>query len=323
VFAVGRDARRGADLFMALRAAATSGVVTRHRFLRADLASMADTARLADVMASTTDEVDAVVCCAGVFALQPEWTDEGLERTFALNYLSRFLLVRRLDPLLRRSPSARVVLVANAGKYRDRLDLDDPHSRRRRRGLQVAARTQVANDLLAAELAERYRKTSVSATCVFPGFVRTDVFRNGVGVPRPLATLLSAVVDRIGIAPETAADTPAWLAGEADVDHLSAFVLRSAPAAEAHTRTGSSSRTAARVVGAQRAAGCALAGGAAGRPLKPAAPSAAADQRTSSRRLRVGVLMKATSPEPDGVQGQVHRPGPRPPRDGAAPGLPG
>jgi NAD(P)-dependent dehydrogenase (short-subunit alcohol dehydrogenase family) len=223
VFAVGRDARRGADLVMALRAAATSGVVTRHRFLRADLASMADTARLADVMASTTDEVDAVVCCAGVFALQPEWTDEGLERTFALNYLSRFLLVRRLDPLLRRSPSARVVLVANAGKYRDRLDLDDPHSRRRRRGLQVAARTQVANDLLAAELAERYRKTSVSATCVFPGFVRTDVFRNGVGVPRPLATLLSAVVDRIGIAPETAADTPAWLAGEADVDHLSAL----------------------------------------------------------------------------------------------------
>ena len=118
---------------------------------------MAGTAELADEVARHTDRVDALVCCAGIFALRPEWTDEGLERTFALNYLSRFLLVRRLEPLLTASPSARVVLVANAGAYRDRLDLDDPHYRRGRPGMRVASRTQFANDLLAVELAERYR----------------------------------------------------------------------------------------------------------------------------------------------------------------------
>ena len=63
-----------------------------HRFLAADLASMTATASLADAIGRQTDPVDALVCCAGIFALRPEWTDEGLERTFALNYLSRFPL---------------------------------------------------------------------------------------------------------------------------------------------------------------------------------------------------------------------------------------
>lgn len=220
VIGVGRDERRGAELVTALHAVTPSGYAVTHRFLPADLASMADTARLADAVSGKTDHLDALVCCAGVFALRPEWTEEGFERAFALNYLSRFLLVRRLDTLLRESPSARIVLVANAGAYRDRLDLDDPHYRHGRRGLQVAARTQVANDLLAVELAERYRGTSVTATCVLPGVVRTDVFRHGVGVPRPVAGLLSAVAGLVGLTPDQAAETPSWLAGDADQEQL-------------------------------------------------------------------------------------------------------
>jgi NAD(P)-dependent dehydrogenase (short-subunit alcohol dehydrogenase family) len=223
VIAVGRDRARGEAVLDQLRAArATAEGAADHRFFATDLASMARTAELADKVARQTDRVDALVCCAGIFALRPEWTDEGLERTFALNYLSRFLLVRRLEPLLTASPSARVVLVANAGAYPDRLDLDDPHYRRGRPGMRVATRTQFANDLLAVELAERYRGTSVAATCVFPGVVRTDVFRSGVGVPRPLAAVLSAVAGRVGLSPTEAAETPAWLADSAKSAAVSA-----------------------------------------------------------------------------------------------------
>jgi NAD(P)-dependent dehydrogenase (short-subunit alcohol dehydrogenase family) len=182
---------------------------------------MAGTAALAGAVGAETDRVDALVCCAGIFALRPEWTDEGFERTFALNYLSRFLLARRLEPCLRRAPSARVVLVANAGAYRDSLDLDDPHYRRGRPGMRVAARTQFANDLLAVELAERYRGSTVAATCVFPGVVRTDVFRHGVGVPRPLAAVVGAVARHVGLTPEAAADTPTWLVDSADPGEVS------------------------------------------------------------------------------------------------------
>jgi NAD(P)-dependent dehydrogenase (short-subunit alcohol dehydrogenase family) len=223
VLAVGRDRTRGEAVLGELGAARATGEdAADHRLLVADLASMAGTAELAVEVARHTDRVDALVCCAGIFALRPEWTDEGLERTFALNYLSRFLLVRRLEPLLTASPSARVVLVANAGAYRDRLDLDDPHYRRGRPGMRVAARTQFANDLLAVELSERHRGTSVAATCVFPGVVRTDAFRNGVGVPRRLGAVLAAVAGRVGLPPAEAAETPAWLANSADAAAVSA-----------------------------------------------------------------------------------------------------
>jgi NAD(P)-dependent dehydrogenase (short-subunit alcohol dehydrogenase family) len=223
VIAVGRDEERGAAVVRSLQEAApTSRYAPEHRFLSADLALMDGTAAVADAVSRHTDRVDAMVCCAGVFALRPEWTDEGLERTFALNYLSRFLLVRRLGPQLLRSPAGRVVLVANAGRYRDCLYLDDPYIRDNRRGIRVSARTQFANDLLAVELADRFRGTSVAATCVFPGVTQTDVFRNGTGVPRPLARLLTAVARRTGLTPDEAADTPTWLAGEADAAVVSA-----------------------------------------------------------------------------------------------------
>ena len=223
VIAVGRNEERGTAVVRALREAAPrSGYAPQHLFLPTDLTSMAATVALADAVGRHTDRVDALVCCAGIFALHPEWTDEGLERTFALNYLSRFLLVRRLDPQLLRSPDGRVVLVANAGRYRDCLYLDDPHFKNGRRGLRVSARTQFANDLLAVELADRFRDTSVVATCVLPGVTRTDVFRNGTGVPRSLARLLTGAAHRTGLTPDEAADTPTWLAGEADAATVSA-----------------------------------------------------------------------------------------------------
>ncbi|HEX8861743.1 MAG TPA: hypothetical protein VGC06_22105 [Actinomycetes bacterium] len=47
----------------------------------------------------------------------------------------------------------------------------------------VAGRSQFANDLLAVELAERLRGTNVVVTCVYPGVVRTSVWRNARGLP--------------------------------------------------------------------------------------------------------------------------------------------
>src|SRR5689334_1404703 len=90
--------------------------IGRGGLIRADLSLLGETARAAAAVAGRGEPLDAIVCCAGVFALRAEPTPEGLERAFVLNYLSRFVLVRRLLPLL--APGGRVVLVANAGRYR-------------------------------------------------------------------------------------------------------------------------------------------------------------------------------------------------------------
>jgi NAD(P)-dependent dehydrogenase (short-subunit alcohol dehydrogenase family) len=208
VIIVGRDAAAKQPVLAELEQA---GPALGHTLVRGDLALLADTARVSAEVARSTDRLDAAVLCAGVFATTPEWTTENLERSLALNYLSRYLMLRLLLPLLTAAPSGRVVLVANAGRYPDTLDLDDLQMRRGGRGLRVAGRTQFANDLLAVDLADELRDTRVQVSCVFPGVVATDVFRNARGVPRPLQAVAVALQRMIGAAPAKAARTPVFL----------------------------------------------------------------------------------------------------------------
>ncbi|HEV8125752.1 MAG TPA: SDR family NAD(P)-dependent oxidoreductase [Gemmatimonadales bacterium] len=209
VLIVGRNRERGASVLAALRDA---GPLEDHVFLPADLSLLSETARVADEVARHTDRLDAVVFCAGILSTVPEWTEEGLERNFVLNYLTRYLTVRRLLPLLTDAPSGRVVLVSNAGKYGDTLDFDDLQHRRGKPGLAVSGRTQFANDLLATELAERVRGGRLEVTCVFPGVTKTGVFRNAVGLPWIARVVAPVMLRVLGQTPEVSAKVPVFLA---------------------------------------------------------------------------------------------------------------
>lgn len=211
VLFVGRDEERAREVMAAMQAISA----TSHVFIAADLSRLSETARVASEIATRVDRLDAAVLCAGILSTIPEWTDEGLERSFVLNYLTRYLLVRRLLPQLLEAPSGRVVLVSNAGQYPDTLDFADLQHRRGKPGLAVSGRTQFANDLFAVELADRVRGTSLQVSCVFPGLTRTRVFANARGLPW-LFRLLAPVIRWFGHSPQTAAITPVFLAHSAD-----------------------------------------------------------------------------------------------------------
>jgi NAD(P)-dependent dehydrogenase (short-subunit alcohol dehydrogenase family) len=219
VIIVGRDTTRGAAMVRLMK---ERGPNADHRFLPADLTLLSEAARAADEIAALVPRLDAAVFCAGILSTIPEWTSEGLERTLALNYLSRFLMIRRLLPQLERSASGRIVLVANAGMYPDTLDFDDLQHRRGKRGLKVAGRTQFANDLLAVELASRLIGTSIAVSCVFPGFVRTRVFDNARGLPAGFR-FIRPLLEARSISPAAAAETPAFLAHAPDAATATGF----------------------------------------------------------------------------------------------------
>ncbi|HEY3499741.1 MAG TPA: SDR family NAD(P)-dependent oxidoreductase [Polyangiaceae bacterium] len=211
VLFVGRDQRR-ADAVLAELRAVSSGV--EHMFVRADLSLLSETARVAEEIERRASRLDALVACAGILSTIPEWTAEGLERNLVLNYLTRYLLARRLLPKLLAGPSGRIVLVSNAGRYEDTLDFDDLQHRSGKSGLAVAGRTQFANDLFAVELAERLRGTPLEVTCVFPGVTRTRVFENARGLPWFLR-VLAPLFRMFAHSAETAAITPVFLARDA------------------------------------------------------------------------------------------------------------
>jgi NAD(P)-dependent dehydrogenase (short-subunit alcohol dehydrogenase family) len=155
-------------------------------YLQADLSRMAEVRRLADEIRSGYDRLDVLVHTAGIVPAEQELTAEGIERSFAINYLSRFLLTTVLEDRLRDDGPTRVVNVAAAGQNPvETLDLDDLDGDRLFRdpeagdhmvkGQGALDQAQVANDLFSLELAERLADADVSVTVVNPGAVDTDI----------------------------------------------------------------------------------------------------------------------------------------------------
>lgn len=90
------------------------------------IALLADTKRICDVIKSKESRVDLLFLSAGYapFGARNE-TSEGIEVTQSLEYYSRILFIQHLLPLLDRSEAPRVISVLGGGLERASLDLDD------------------------------------------------------------------------------------------------------------------------------------------------------------------------------------------------------
>ncbi|GAB3647097.1 hypothetical protein GCM10028833_10340 [Glycomyces tarimensis] len=75
-------------------------------------------------------------------------TQEGFERTFALYYLSRFVLSHELAPLLRRSAAPAIVNVAGVGMTKGEVHWDDLQLERKYSMIAAQLQAGRANDLL-------------------------------------------------------------------------------------------------------------------------------------------------------------------------------
>jgi retinol dehydrogenase-12 len=198
-----RNAERGEQALRDVRAGVPDADVEA---LECDLASQSSIRDASRRFIAGHDRLDVLVNAAGVFVKEKTLTADGIELTFATNYLSYFLLTRELLPLLRRSAPARVVNVAS--KYgRTRIDFDDLQKLRTPYSyLKSTPQTMLARVLFTQELAHRLNGTGVVANAVHPGLVaKTRLLQDTRG---PFKWL----TDTFGSTPEKGADTVLWLA---------------------------------------------------------------------------------------------------------------
>ncbi len=93
----------------------------------ADLFSLADIKRMADELKTKYDRLDVLINNAGAFMNKfRETTNEGLEKTLALNLFAPFLLMHSLLAVLKKSPTARIINLSSAMHRRSgELDFND------------------------------------------------------------------------------------------------------------------------------------------------------------------------------------------------------
>jgi retinol dehydrogenase 14 len=157
----------------------------------ADLSSQAQVRRLASEVLQRLPRIDVLINNVGGYWDTRQVTEDGLERTFAVNHLAPFLLTNLLWDRLTQSRPARVVTVSSNAQAQGRIDFDDLQGERSYSGARAYSQSKLANVLFTYELARRLPASSVTANALHPGLTRTAFgAEDPAGIQRRLVPLL-------------------------------------------------------------------------------------------------------------------------------------
>jgi retinol dehydrogenase-14 len=219
----GRHRGRTEDAAGEIRAA-TGGPV---EVFVADLSSQSEVRRLAEEVLQTLPRIDVLVNNVGGYWSTRHVTADGLEHTFALNYLASFLLTNLLLDRLRQGAAARVVTVSSNAQALGRIDFADLQGERSYSGSTAYNQSKLANVLFTYELARRMRATSVTANALHPGVVSTSF---GAEDPGRVQRLFVPFMRPFMKAPSQGAATSVHVASAPDLERVSGrFFANSKP----------------------------------------------------------------------------------------------
>ncbi len=205
---------RGAQVVMAVRdtqsgQAAASSLrqeipAASLEVMQLDLSSLSNVRRFASEYLASGKPLHALVNNAAPISTQRklEFTPDGFESLFGINYLAHFLLTNLLLPVLKSSAPSRVVMVSSI-RHRPAKEFDWDNLKGQKSYDQSAFynRTKLAGVWFTYALARRLEGTGVTAVAVCPGFVPQTLLPTTKGFSR----LLYQILDRMPFARKPAA----------------------------------------------------------------------------------------------------------------------
>jgi NAD(P)-dependent dehydrogenase (short-subunit alcohol dehydrogenase family) len=207
---VARDRLRGKATLARLRDSAPG---TAHSIYFADLLRLAEMKRVAAEIADHELRIDVVINNAGALFAKRRLTEDGLERSFALNHMAYFVMTEGLRERLLASGPARIINTASAAHQGATLDFDDLQSAKSFGARKAYGQSKLCNILFTRELARRLHGTGVTANCLHPGFVATRFGDQSGGLISPLVWLAKF----FALSPAEGARTIVYLASSPDV----------------------------------------------------------------------------------------------------------
>jgi NAD(P)-dependent dehydrogenase (short-subunit alcohol dehydrogenase family) len=211
----GRDPDKGARVVAELKARSHNPQIA---FLPADFSSLAEVRRLAAAIIERTPRVDVLINNAGGFTARRTLSKDGYEMTFAVNHLAPFLLTHLLLDPLQSTPLSRIVTTASSAHKGASIQFDNLQAAGRYSAMGAYGVSKLANILFTRTLAKRLQGSGVTATCLHPGFVRTQI---GRGIDAGAGRLIFGLISLFARSPEKGAQTLVYLAASPQVQGAS------------------------------------------------------------------------------------------------------
>ena len=142
----------------------------------ADLSSQDGIRKLAGAYRAKYDLLHVLVNNASVINHRRELSADGIEMTFAVNYLAYFMLTNLLLGLLKHGAPARIVNITSAVHRTVRLDFTNLQGENRYNRDRIYAQSKLADIIFTSELARRLEGTGVTANSVCPGAVSSNLW---------------------------------------------------------------------------------------------------------------------------------------------------
>jgi NAD(P)-dependent dehydrogenase (short-subunit alcohol dehydrogenase family) len=173
-----------------------------------DLSRLSDVVDIAGAFKARYPRLDVLINNAGVMLARRQVTEDGLEATWQVNYLSAFLLTQLLLGELEKSEQGRIINLSSSVYTSGKLGPDDERRETRYSAIDAYAASKLAMLLFSLELARRLEGTSITVNAVHPGVVRTQMLAAAEGVFKLIALLATP----FALSPYKGAETSIHLA---------------------------------------------------------------------------------------------------------------
>jgi NAD(P)-dependent dehydrogenase (short-subunit alcohol dehydrogenase family) len=162
----------------------------RIEFLQADLSLMSEVHRIVELFNSKYSHLDLLINNAGSFSNIRRVTSEGFENTFALNYMTPFLLTILLIPALKASMDGRILNMTSVDHKLAKIRFQDLQSQHYPLGTRAYGQSKLALVMFTRSLAEKLKDNSITVNAFHPGILKTKIISKMHGLEGFIAKIL-------------------------------------------------------------------------------------------------------------------------------------
>jgi len=168
--------------------------------VKANFESLTEVSEMSKMINSNYSKIDIIFNNAAEFIHNKEFTKDGFEKTFQVNYLAHFLLTEKLLPIIKDVEGSKILNVTSM-IHSSTIDFDNLQGEKSYSGSGAYSLSKLLNLLHTYKLTELLEGAKTKANCLHPGVIETKLLNaawsGGMPVSEGAETMLYAAISPV------------------------------------------------------------------------------------------------------------------------------